>query len=159
MELIMVMLAIVGGACISIQSAVNGALGKKVGAYECAFVSFTVGAVVTGVLILFLDGQHTAGIWDVPKWKLLGACFGVPYIVVMVLATQKIGIAFASVSVVLGQCIMSMVIDNYGLFDNAIVPLTENRFIALGFLILSLYFMFQSEKKFSLPKVAVKELN
>lgn len=157
MELVIVMLAMVGGACISVQSAVNSTLGRKIGAYECAFVSFTAGALVTGLLLIFFDGEHAAGVWDVPVWKLLGAFFGVPYIVVMVLATQKIGIAFASVSVVLGQCLMSMVIDHYGLFDNTVVPLTENRFIALLFLILSLYFMFQSEKKTVPSPIIVKE--
>jgi transporter family-2 protein len=30
---------------------------------------------------------------DVPKWQLLGAMFGVPYIVIMVLAVQRIGAA------------------------------------------------------------------
>jgi len=157
MEFIIVMLTMVGGACISVQSAVNSTLGRKIGAYECAFVSFTAGALVTGLLILFFDGEHSATVWDVPTWKLLGAFFGVPYIVVMVLATQKIGIAFASVSVVLGQCLMSMIIDQYGMFDNTIVPLTENRFIALLFLILSLYFMFQSEKQTSPAPITVKE--
>jgi len=157
MEFIIVMLTMVGGACISVQSAVNSTLGRKIGAYECAFVSFTAGALVTGLLIIFFDGEHSATVWDVPPWKLLGAFFGVPYIVVMVLATQKIGIAFASVSVVLGQCLMSMIIDQYGMFDNTIVPLTENRFIALLFLILSLYFMFQSEKQTSPAPITVKE--
>lgn len=157
MELLIVMLAMAGGACISMQSAVNSTMGRKIGAYECAFVTFAAGALVTGLLILFFDGEHAATVLDAPPWKLLGAFFGVPYIVVMVIATQKIGIAFASVSVVLGQCLMSMVIDHYGLFDNSVVPLTENRFIALMFLILSLYFMFQSEKKNAPSPITLKE--
>lgn len=49
-----------------------------------------------------------------PKWQLLGAMFGVPYIVIMVVAVQRIGTAVATVAVIFGQLAMSMLIDNFG---------------------------------------------
>ncbi len=39
---------------------------------------------------------------DVPKWQLPGALCGVPYIVIMVLAVQRIGTAVATVAVIAG---------------------------------------------------------
>jgi transporter family-2 protein len=39
-------------------------------------------------------------LFDVPKWQLLGAMCGVPYIVIMVLAVQKVGTAVATVAVI-----------------------------------------------------------
>ncbi len=59
---------------------------------------------------------------DVPKWQLLGALFGVPYIVIMVLAVQRIGTAVATVAVIFGQLTMSMLIDSFGWLGNAVIP-------------------------------------
>ena len=58
---------------------------------------------------------------DVPKWQLLGAMCGVPYIVIMVLAVQKIGTAVATVAVIFGQLTMSVLIDNFGWLNGRIL--------------------------------------
>jgi transporter family-2 protein len=48
--------------------------------------------------------------------------FGVPYIVIMVLAVQRIGTAVATVAVIFGQLAMSMLIDNFGWLGNPAIP-------------------------------------
>ena len=53
MTIIMIMLSIVGGAMLSIQAAINGQLGSKVGVFKSAFLTFSIGALVTGLLIFF----------------------------------------------------------------------------------------------------------
>ncbi len=68
---------------------------------------------------------------DVPKWQLLGAMFGVPYIVIMVLAVQRIGAAVATVAVIFGQLTMSMLIDNFGWLGNASIPFSLSRIGAI----------------------------
>lgn len=51
----------------------------------------------------YFEPKHTLTLLDVPKWQLLGAMCGVPYIVIMVLAVQRIGAAVATVAVILGN--------------------------------------------------------
>ena len=82
----MIILAICGGATLSIQAAINGQLGSSVGVFKSAFLTFSVGALVTALLIFFFEPKQAVTLLDVPKWQLLGAMFGVPYIVIMVLA-------------------------------------------------------------------------
>src|SRR5690606_34495011 len=107
MTIIMIILAVIGGAMLSIQAAINGQLGSRVGVFKSAFLTFSVGALMTGLLIFFFESPHSASLLDVPKWQLLGAMFGVPYIVIMVLAVQRIGTAVATVAVIFGQLTMS----------------------------------------------------
>ena len=118
MTLIMILLAVCGGATLSIQAAINGQLGSSVGVFKSAFLTFSVGALVTALLIFFFEPKHAVTLLDVPKWQLLGAMFGVPYIVIMVLAVQRIGTAVATVAVIFGQLTMSMLIDNFGWLGN-----------------------------------------
>ncbi len=83
------------------------------------------------MLIFFFEPKHTLTLMDVPKWQLLGAMFGVPYIVIMVLAVQRIGAAVATVAVIFGQLTMSMLIDNFGWLGNAAIPFSLSRIGAI----------------------------
>lgn len=144
MTIIMILLAAIGGAMLSIQAAINGQLGSKVGVFKSAFLTFSVGALLTALLILFFEPRHSVSLLDVPKWQLLGAMFGVPYIVIMVLAVQRIGAAVATVAVIFGQLAMSMLIDNFGWLGNEQIPFSIHRLIAVVFLGIALYFIYSS---------------
>ena len=50
MTLMMIILAR-GGATLSVQAAINGQLGSRVGVFKSAFLTFSVGALVTALLI------------------------------------------------------------------------------------------------------------
>ena len=54
MTLMMIILAVCGGATLSVQAAINGQLGSRVGVFKSAFLTFSVGALVTALLIFFL---------------------------------------------------------------------------------------------------------
>lgn len=146
MTIIMIILAVLGGATLSIQAAVNGQLGSKVGVFKCAFLTFSVGALVTGLLIFFFEPAHRLSLLDVPKWQLVGALFGVPYIVIMVLAVQRIGTAVATVAVIFGQLTMSLLIDNFGWLGNASIPFSTSRLGAIVCLGIALIFIYSSSK-------------
>ena len=145
MTLMMIILAICGGATLSIQAAINGQLGSSVGVFKSAFLTFSVGALVTALLIFFFEPQAVT-LLDVPKWQLLGAMFGVPYIVIMVLAVQRIGTAVATVAVIFGQLAMSMLIDNFGWLGNPAISFSPSRLSAVVCLGIALYFIYSSSK-------------
>lgn len=146
MLILMIVLAIIGGATLSVQAALNGRLGSNVGVFKSAFLTFSVGAVVTALLIFFFEPNHAVTLMDVPKWQLLGALCGVPYIVIMVVAVQRIGTAVATVAVIFGQLSMSVLIDNFGWLGNEAISLSGSRISALVCLAVALYFIYSSNK-------------
>ncbi|SJL84972.1 DMT family transporter [Vibrio palustris] len=147
MTILMIMLAVIGGALLSIQAAVNGQLGNKVGVFRCAFLTFSIGALVTALLIFYFDKGHDLTLMDMPKWQLLGAMCGVPYIVIMVFAVQRIGVAVSTVAVIFGQLLMSMLIDNFGWLNNQELPFSINRIAAVVCLGIALYFIYSSNQE------------
>lgn len=147
MTLIMIILAVIGGATLSIQAAINGQLGSRVGVFKSAFLTFSVGALITALLIFFFEPKQAVTLLDVPKWQLLGAMFGMPYIVIMVLAVQRIGTAVATVAVIFGQLTMSMLIDNFGWLGNAAIPFSMSRVGAVLCLGIALFFIYSSSRK------------
>lgn len=144
--ILMIVLAIIGGATLSVQAALNGRLGSNVGVFKSAFLTFSVGAVMTALLIFFFEPNHSVTLMDVPKWQLLGAMCGVPYIIIMVVAVQRIGTAVATVAVIFGQLSMSVLIDNFGWLGNEAISLSVSRICALVCLAIALYFIYSSSK-------------
>lgn len=146
MIVIMMLLAVLGGATLSIQAAINGRLGSQVGVLKSAFLTFSVGALVTALLIFYFEPVQTVTLLDVPKWQLMGAMLGVPYTVIMVVAVQRIGTGIATVAVIFGQLAMSMLIDHFGWLGNASIHFTYTRLGAVVCLGIALYFIYSSSK-------------
>lgn len=146
MIVIMMLLAVLGGATLSVQAAINGQLGSQVGVLKSAFLTFSVGALVTALLIFYFEPVQTVTLLDVPKWQLMGAMLGVPYIVIMVVAVQRIGTGIATVAVIFGQLAMSMLIDHFGWLGNASIHFTYTRLGAVVCLGIALYFIYSSSK-------------
>lgn len=142
MDTIVIILALCGGALLSVQAAINGRLGSQVGVLRSAFLTFATGALVTGLLILFFAPATSVNLLQVPKWQLLGAFCGVPYIVIMVLAVQRIGTATATVAVIS----MSLLIDNFGWLGNSTMAFSPARLAAVICLALALYLIYTSGK-------------
>lgn len=130
MSTLIIILALCGGALLSIQAAINGRLGSGGGAAQ-RLLTFATGALVTGLLILFFAPATSVTLLQVPKWQLLGAFCGVPYIVIMVLAVQRIGTATATVAVIFGQLTMSLLIDNFGWLGNSTMAFSPARLAAV----------------------------
>ncbi|AXY01129.1 DMT family transporter [Vibrio alfacsensis] len=128
---LIILLAIASGMALSAQAAINGQLGEKVGVIESSLLTFSMGTVITGLLIFFFEPSYDATLLTVPKWQLAGALFGIIYMIVMVAAVPKVGVAIATVATILGQMIMSLVIDTQGWLGNAPIELNYWRIAAM----------------------------
>lgn len=147
MIIMMVILAIAGGALLSIQAAVNGRLGTSQGAIRTAFLTFLTGTIFSALLVVFFEPAHTITLAEVPKWQLTGSFLGLAYVLIMVFAVQRIGTAIATVAVILGQLAMSMMIDSFGWLGNSAIPLSLNRLLAAVCLAIALWFIYTSNRQ------------
>lgn len=143
---LMVILAVAGGALLSVQAAVNGRLGATQGAIRATFLTFMVGTAFSAVLVIFLEPARSVTILDVPKWQLMGSFLGLVYVLTMVFAVQRIGTAIATVAVILGQLAMSILIDSFGWLGNSAIPLSWNRLLAAVCLAIALWFIYSGNK-------------
>jgi len=144
---LLLLVVVAAGAVLSVQAAINGRLGQTVGVLRSSLLTFTVGTVVTGLLIVFFEPAHAVSLLDVPKWQLSGALFGVVYMIVMVGAVPKVGTAVATVAVIVGQLAMGMLIDNFGWLGNPAIELSGSRLLAMACLALALVFMYRSSAR------------
>ncbi|KAA8700899.1 DMT family transporter [Pseudomonas proteolytica] len=145
--ILLLVLVVAAGAVLSVQAAINGRLGQTVGVLRSSLVTFSVGTLVTGLLILFFEPAQAVSLLEVPKWQLTGALFGVVYMMVMVGAVPIVGTAVATVAVIVGQLAMGMLIDNFGWMGNTAIELSASRVLAMLCLALALVFMYRSSTR------------
>ncbi|MDR0139593.1 DMT family transporter [Metabacillus idriensis] len=146
MTLLLVILPILAGIGLSIQSAINGTFGKKAGTIESAFLTFFTGAIFLTIVVNFFGKGNILAVTEVPKWQLLCAIFGVIYLSLMVLAVPKIGVTAAVVSVIIGQLTASMAIDHFGWFESQVIAFDLKRFTGIVLMAAALYFVFKGNK-------------
>ncbi|MBT9386226.1 DMT family transporter [Pseudooceanicola sp. CBS1P-1] len=147
MSFLLIFLALMGGAALSVQSSVNGRLGGAVGLLTTAWLTFVLGALISVLLMLFAQPPQAMTLLDAPRWQLTGAFFGVFYIVAMVFSVPRIGIAAATVAVITGQLTMSLLIDNFGWLENARIPLDPHRWAAIALLFAAMALIYTGNRK------------
>jgi transporter family-2 protein len=132
-------LAVVAGLAGSIQVAVMGRFGTRVGSYEALAASVVFSALAATTLLLVLRGSLT-GFGDAlraPWWYWVGGGgMGVVVVFTITVVTPRIGTAATIGLLIAGQLAMGALIDRYGWFGVEQVPLTWVR--ALGIALLAI---------------------
>ncbi|MEH6688392.1 MAG: DMT family transporter [Halopseudomonas sabulinigri] len=140
-------LVLLGGAVLAAQSSINGKLGAQTGVVESAWLTFAMGAVITFLLMFFFESPKEATLFSVPKWQLIGALFGVVYMLAIVFAVPRVGTAAATVAVISGQLLMSLLIDHFGWLGNNRLPLDPSRYLSMALLIGALTLIYMSHRR------------
>ena len=152
-SLFAILILVLGGIALSVQSSINGRVGHTVGVIACAWLTFVIGFALTFLLFFFFEQAHTQTLFNAPKWQLMGAVFGVIYMVVVVFAVPRIGIAGMTVSVIAGQLMMSVLIDHFGWLDNNVIELDTKRYAAILLLLGAIVMIYLSNKRKERTKV------
>jgi transporter family-2 protein len=118
-----ILLALLAGAVLPVQGAINGLLRSDIGApFVVGTVSFAVATLaMVAVLLITLvltdaSKPQLAGLARMPWWGWLGAFCGATYVTTVFTAIPVIGTAAAVGLTVAGQQIASLFVDRYGWF-------------------------------------------
>jgi bacterial/archaeal transporter family-2 protein len=132
-----VVLAATAGLAGSVQAAVMGELGERVG---------IVPAVALSVIVAFGCGLAALLVWergfggvraalDEPAWLWIGGVMSVFIVFAVTVGPPRIGVAATVGIVIAGNLVSAALIDRYGLFGQDVIPL--DRWRLLGLLLLA----------------------
>lgn len=144
---IYVLLAIIGGISLGVQAGINGVLGKRIGVIEGSFVSFFIGTIILLLLVIFVGKGDLLKITTLPKWQLLGGALGALYLSIIVASVPKIGVASSITAIIVGQLLISVTLDHFGIFTNQRIPIDGYRITGLALLFISLFLIFKGNIK------------
>lgn len=152
MNLLYLLMALAGGAGLSIQAAVNSRLSAGIGGQPlvASFFSFAIGALCLGAVAVWqADWQNIAASADQqPWWRWLGGAIGAAFVFTTVFLVPKIGITNAMFLFIIGQLTAGMLIDGFGLLQMAQRPVYWWKFAGLAVMLVGLVFFMFGDKLF-----------
>ena len=138
MRLIFYVLALLAGAALSFEGAIYAELGKSIGQLETSFYNFFVGSIIMGLLWLFFGKGDLSYTLKAPKWSLLGGAMGVVYLTSIVVSVPFVGVGVTMVAVIIGQLLMSMVIEHFGWLGSQRTRVNKEKVFAVISMIIAL---------------------
>jgi transporter family-2 protein len=109
-------LAAAAGVFVGLQAPVNARLGKEVGSFQAATISFVVGTLA----LLLAASLSSGGLSSVdhvsraPWWALIGGLLGAFYVTVALVTVRTLGLSALTAIVVAGQLTIALVVDRFG---------------------------------------------
>lgn len=140
---ILVLMPVLMGAGLATQTAINSKLRQFVGSpYLASGISFLMGMLCLIMLCLF-SGQSLLPtsnfIQSNPWWIWIGGVLGVIGLTGNIVLFSKLGSIQASVLPILGQIIMGIVIDQFGLFASPVQRMTLPKLLGLVLLLIGVF--------------------
>jgi bacterial/archaeal transporter family-2 protein len=136
---VVVALAVFAGLAGSVQVAVMGRFGQRIGVLE-ALTFATCIQLALSVVILLVARAGTGGLgglggaFRAPPWMWLGGLMGLTVVVTITFAQPRIG-ATATIGILIaGQLVMGAVIDRFGLFGVDQIAISWPRALGIALL-------------------------
>jgi bacterial/archaeal transporter family-2 protein len=138
MRFISYLLALLAGAALSFEGAIYAELGKTIGQIETSFYNFFMGSIIMGLLWLFFGKGKLSYTLKAPKWSLLGGVLGVVYLTSIVVSVPFVGVGITMVAVIIGQLVMSMIIEHFGWLGSMKTGINKEKIFAVISMIIAL---------------------
>ena len=129
-------MTVVAGLAGSVQVAVMGRLGERIGTIEAlAFATLLTAVLSAAVLVAARQSFDAyAGGLRSPVWLWSGAAMGLIVILAITYASPRIGAAATIGLLIAGQLAMGAVIDRFGLFGLEQIPIGWPRVLGIALL-------------------------
>lgn len=130
-----VMTALVGGA-IALQAPINSMLGRTVGTFQAAAVSFTIGtAVLIGIVFVAAGGFGDLGqARHLPWYYLTGGVLGAAYVTTVLVTVRTLGAGGVTAATIAGQLTAAVIVDHLGVLGVERHPVTLVRLAGIALL-------------------------
>jgi len=139
------LVALLTGIAIAAQSTITSRVGALIGDIRTGILTNTLGGAAAGLIMLFWLLREGPEIWKVPSTAVgitaISGILGILIITGISFSLQRAGIAAGLASVILGQLVLSTIIDTIGLGGTEPIPLTGSRILGLVIVGFGVFFL------------------
>lgn len=130
MHYLLIAAALAAGALMPIQGSLNARLGRVLpNPFQSSLTNFVVGALVLAVLCLAVRAPWPmpSALAAIPPRLYLGGVLGAIFVSTVLILVPRIGVLNVLASAVVGQLLVSILIDHFGWFDVPVQPVSFTR--------------------------------
>lgn len=130
------------GFSLASQAGVNSQLRQALtNPIQAAFISFLFGTIILGIIALIQGDSwfKPNALATIPWWAWLGGVLGAFNIAMSIFLAPKLGALVLAISIVCGQVIASLALDQNGWLGYPKIEITFNRVLGALFLIIGMF--------------------
>ena len=136
-----VLLTAFTGGLVALQAPINSLLGRSIGTWQAAFLSFAIGTIALACIAAMATGGlgQVASVRGVPWYYLTGGLLGAAYVTSILVTVRTLGAGGVVAATVAGQLALSVVVDHFGLIGVTKQPITVTKVLGVVLLGLGTY--------------------
>jgi bacterial/archaeal transporter family-2 protein len=135
-----VALTALAGGLVALQAPINSGLGKAVGTWAAASISFLVGTAAL-LLIAAVNSSsiHLGGAGGIAWYYFTGGLLGAAYVTTVLVSVRTLGAGGVTAATIAGQLSTAVVIDRLGILGLAQKPLSVERIVGVALLAVGVF--------------------
>ena len=136
-----VLLTAFTGGLVALQAPINSLLGRSVGTWQAAFLSFAIGTMALACIAALATGGlgQLADVRGVPWYYLTGGLLGAAYVTSILVTVRTLGAGGVVAATIAGQLAVSVVVDHFGLIGVTKQPINLAKVLGVVLLGLGTY--------------------
>lgn len=137
--------ALATGLAIGVQSTITSRVGSTIGDIHTGLLTNFLGGIIAGALMGLVILRESTQSWNIPRSALglvaLSGLLGIFIITGISFSLQRAGVAAGLATVILGQMVVSIIVDSRGIGGAEPIPLTAQRVMGIFVLGLAVYLL------------------
>ncbi len=133
------LIGLIGGAAVGIQSPIAGAMGQRVGGAAGSVIVHLSGLILSVVLLVVRGGERIRD-WAGLPWYMLGAGgLGVILYLTINVTLPRLGSTMMVTLIIIGQLVVGILVDHFGWFGVPVHPISAGRLLGVAILLVGGY--------------------
>lgn len=137
--LLVVSVAVLGGIAVVVQAQFNSIMDKGMGTLESVFVTYGLGGVIVGLVMLVARGGNLRAITDLPWYVALAGLCGLVIIGSISYTVPRLGLVTAFTVIVVTQFVLGALFDHWGVMGVEIRPLSLQKISGIFILLIGVW--------------------
>jgi transporter family-2 protein len=139
--LLVILIGLIGGVAVGFQAPLANLISLRLGMFESVFIIHLGGAIAGLAPLIYFGGGNITAWQTVPWYALAAGSLGVVVIGAISYTIPHIGAAPTIVLVVVGQLVVGIYLDHFGLLGMAVRPLDIGRGLGIVVVLMGVWLL------------------
>lgn len=135
----LVLIAMIGGLAVTVQGQMMGLMDRNIGTLESIFITYAIGGVLIGLIMLFYRGGNLGQWQQLPWWVFISGVLGLVIVGSIGYSIGQLGVVSAFILITAVQFIAGALIDHFGLLGAQVRPLDTSKILGISAMMLGIW--------------------
>lgn len=136
----LILLALIGGMAVTFQGQFMGQMDKSIGTFESVFITYGVGAMAAGLIMLLMKGGNLGATFSAVPFYTFGAgILGLIIVGTIGYTITRLGVTTAFTVFLVGQFTLAVIFDHFGVLGSEVRTIGFKQLLGLSVILFGTY--------------------